>query len=260
MRRIPLIILLFLLLGFGGGFGVAYAVRNSPAKFSKNEELSRLNSRIEKLKKEITQKEKLISSLNSDKSRLNYQLSETQVKNTKLKLQIEERNKTISRLIDELAKVEKEKARLEKKLTPSPDHALTQAQVFGNPEFQSKAWEGKEREWQSKVEEIWQRFHASHTYIADQYDCNDMAIELWNMLLTAEIKSVIVVGNLDMVGETLNQSEHAWLYVFNPQGRYVVLDPLEGLIWSTNPKFGPYKEGFIYKQPSDLRADLKMKW
>ena len=232
------------------------------------EEVSSLNSRIQELEAVISQKDKVISSLNADKSRLNYQLSTTQVENAKLKLQIEERNQTISRLVDDLAKAEAEKdslnaqiAQLRKQLTPSPDHALSPSEVLGNPKFRSLAWSGRDYEWQWKVEEIGRTYNSTHTYIPGETDCNDMAVDLWNMLFTAQIKSVIVVGNLNLVGETFSECDHAWLYVFDPQGKYCVLEPTTGeVIYGSNPKFGAYREGYIYEKPSDLWADLKKKW
>jgi len=232
------------------------------------EEISSLNSRIQELEAAISQKDKVISSLNADKSRLNYQLSTTQVENAKLKLQIEERNQTISRLVDDLAKVEAEKdslnaqiAQLRKQLTPSPDHALSPSEVLGNPKFRSLAWSGRPYEWQWKVEEIGRTYNRTHTYIPGETDCNDMAVDLWNMLFTVGIESVIVVGNLEMVGEIFTECNHAWLYVFNAEGKYCVLEPTTGeVIYASNPKFGAYREGYIYEKPSDLWADLKKKW
>lgn len=232
------------------------------------EEISKLNSRIQELEAAISQKDKVISSLNADKSRLNYQLSTTQVENAKLKLQIEERNQTISRLVDDLAKAEAEKdslnaqiAQLRKQLTPSPDHALSPSEVLGNPKFRSLTWLGRDYEWQWKVEEIGRTYNSTHTYIPGETDCNDMAVDLWNILFTAQIKSVIVVGNLNLVGETFTECDHAWLYVFDPQGKYCVLEPTTGeVIYGSNPKFGAYREGYIYEKPSDLWADLKKKW
>ncbi|RLC70752.1 MAG: hypothetical protein DRI26_06500 [Chloroflexi bacterium] len=240
------------------------------------EEISSLNSRIQELEAAISQKDKVISSLNADKSRLNYQLSTTQVENAKLKLQIEERNQTISRLVDDLAKAEAEKdslnaqiAQLRKQLTPSPDHALSLGEVLGNPKFRSAAWSWHEKdEWRWKVEEIGRTYNSTHTYIPGNFDCNDMAVDLWNMLLSVRIndqpkpiKSVIVVGNLNMVGETFSECDHAWLYVFNHEGKICVLEPITGeVIYGSNPKFGAYEEGYIYEWPSDLWADLKKKW
>jgi len=241
-------------------------LQNQVADYEK--QVNGLDSRIQELETTISQKDKVISSLNADKSRLNYQLSTTQVENAKLKLQIEERNQTISRLVDDLAKAEAEKdslkaqiAQIRKQLIPSPDHALSPGEVLGNPKFRSLAWSGREYEWQWKVEEIGRTYHSTHTYIPGQTDCNDMAVDLWNMLFTAQIKSVIVVGNLNMVGETFSECDHAWLYVFNHEGKYCVLEPTTGeVIYGSNPQFGAYEEGYIYERPSDLWADLKKKW
>jgi cell division protein FtsB len=158
-------------------------------------------------------------------------------------------------------------AQLTDQLTPAPNHAVAGRDIWGRPEFRSTAWAGRDHELQRKIEEIARTFHLTHTFIEGEMDCNDIAVSLWNMLLTAGIKSVIVVGNLDMVGETFAESNHAWLYVFNARGEVIYLEPTTGEVFfgrlvdgSTNPQAIPYREGFIYVRPSDLRRDLKGQW
>lgn len=163
--------------------------------------------------------------------------------------------------------IEVEIARLNKLLTPSPDHALVRKDLWPDESFWSKAWKMKDYELQLTMEEIAQQYYSTHTYYEGETDCNDMAVDLWNMLLTQDIKSVIVVGNRDMTGETLEESDHAWLYAFNADGKVIYVEPTTGEVFygklpdgTTNPQAVSYREGFIYRQPSDLRKDLKEWW
>lgn len=156
-----------------------------------------------------------------------------------------------------------EVARLENQLTPSSTHALDPKEVWGNPRFRSTAWEGMSYTLRYTLEDIGKAHNETHTFIEGETDCNDMAVDLWNILLTQDIKSVIVIGNRDMEGESIDQCDHAWLYVFDGEGKVIYLEPTTGKIiygqmsdGSDNPAVEPYREGFIYEKPSDLRQDL----
>jgi hypothetical protein len=152
-------------------------------------------------------------------------------------------------------------------ITPAPDHAITQQSISANPEFMSVAWLNRDYELQNAVASIGGQYHASHTYIANETDCDDMAVDLWNMLYTRGIRSVIVVGNPDKANASFTEINHAWLWVFNAQGKYWILEPTTGesifvrnADGSLNPRAVPYGTGFFYRQPSDLWQDLKKKW
>jgi len=158
-------------------------------------------------------------------------------------------------------------AQLTDRLTPAPRHAVAGPDIWVRPEFRSTAWAGRDYELMRKIEEIARLYHRTHTFIEGETDCNDIAVSLWNMLLTENIKSVIVVGNLEKVGETFEDSNHAWLFVFNARGEVIYLEPTTGEVFfgrladgSTNPRAIPYREGSIYVRPSDLRRDLKERW
>ncbi|MBT3362982.1 MAG: hypothetical protein HN929_13000 [Chloroflexi bacterium] len=114
-----------------------------------------------------------------------------------------------------------------------------------------------------------------HQYVKNEYDCNDMAVDIWNMLGVGgddwePIKSVIVIGNLDEVKETYDQCNHAWLIILNkPPGGFVTiyaLEPTNGLMYrhtgndaDVDPN-AKYFEGFFYANPSGLREDLGDRW
>ena len=156
-----------------------------------------------------------------------------------------------------------EVARLEKEHSISPDHALDLAEVFSNPKFQSTTWAGRDYELRSTLEGIGESYDSIHTYIEGEFDCNDMAIELWNILLAENIKSVIVIGDRDKADETFEECNHAWLYVFDATGSVIYMEPTNGQViygrlsdGTPNPVAAPYRDGFIYEKPSDLWKDL----
>lgn len=173
----------------------------------------------------------------------------------------------IALLENEKAWLETQKAALEKQITPSPDRALPRSQVFYNEEFKSTQWKGRDYELQLEIERIGRLYNSEHVYLPGQFDCNDMAIDIWNMLRAKGIVSVIVVGNKDKPNASFEEAVHAWLYVFNGNGEVIYLEPTTGEViygkladGSTNPKAVPYWSGFIYRNPSDLRKDLKNWW
>ena len=148
-------------------------------------------------------------------------------------------------------------------MTPSSIYDLDPDEVWGNSKFFSVAWEGKSYSLRNELEDIGKTYHDSHTFIEGETDCNDMAVDLWNMLWTRDIKSVIVIGNRDMEDETMDECDHAWLYVFDAEGKVIYMEPTTGEVMygqlsdgTPNPEVEPYREGFIYEKPSDLKKDL----
>ncbi|MDY6911915.1 MAG: hypothetical protein SVM79_06155, partial [Chloroflexota bacterium] len=180
----------------------------------------------------------------------------------------------ILRLMDEVDTIESDYAwcdirrqQLEKQLTPSSEHALPSEQIWNNPEYKSPAWEGRDYELHQTLVDLGKSFREAHLYLEGEYDCNDMAVNLWNMLLRKNITSLIVIGNREKVGETFNECTHAWLYVFDAQGKIIYLEPTTGDVLygllpngSKNLAVVPYRDGFIYEKPSDLWKDLKKWW
>ena len=131
-------------------------------------------------------------------------------------------------------------------------------------------WENAEA-LKNKVKQLANVSGTYHGYIENEYDCNDMAVDIWNMLEVNEptpIQSIIVIGNLDEEDETFEDCNHAWLVILNkPEGGVVTiyaLEPTNAEIYKyTGDKNAPaaeYFNGFFYEKPSDLRADLGDRW
>ncbi|MCX6013759.1 MAG: hypothetical protein NTV30_10265 [Chloroflexi bacterium] len=105
-----------------------------------------------------------------------------------------------------------------------------------------------------------------HIYVENEYDCNDMAVDFWNMLQKLEINSIIVIGNLEKKNENFADCNHAWLIILNKtsaDGKPAIyaIETTEGRVYNyTDVSKVQYFEGFFYSKPSDLRADLANRW
>ncbi len=276
------------------GFSVVSCVSDTePSEQSEppstqEEQISQLESKISELESRIQEKQESYTSLLEEHTETLRELRELERAQTELENEYQALTKeyedlqavcdsssvdNLERLKEQIAELESENSRLEaevtrlnKRLIPSPDRALNPSEVWGNSDFKSTGWPDSYK-LQTRVEEITQSYHNTHTYMKGEFDCDDIAVELWNMLLTRGIKSVIAVGNLEKSDEELSEVNHAWLYVFNADAEVFYLEPITGEViygrlanGSTNPEAIPYREAFIYEQPSDLWKDLGRFW
>ncbi len=156
---------------------------------------------------------------------------------------------------------------------PAPTlHNISVDEIESNPAYWNTAWQGRGAELQMVTKQINQMYLKSHTYIKGQTDCNDMTVDIWNMLQTAGIISIIVAGNLDEPGPitTLAQCNHAWLAIYGTEKgdskpKCFFLESTNGELYfrgdiERNLKLQLYGRGFYYTKPSDLRADFKERW
>lgn len=149
-------------------------------------------------------------------------------------------------------------------------HNTPLTEIRSNPAYWNLAWQGREAELQWKTKEINKEYFKTHIYIKGQTDCNDMAIDIWNMLQAAGIVSIIVVGNLDLDDYTFAQCNHVWLRILaveigGSKPKAFVLEPTNGEVYfaddlERNPELNRYLRGFSYVKPSDLRADSHGRW
>jgi hypothetical protein len=127
--------------------------------------------------------------------------------------------------------------------------------------YWNTAWAGKDYELQQIAQEVNVAYYNSHAYIANEIDCVDMACEIWDILQKQGIRSLIAVGNLEMIGENFGQCNHAWLMIPNSTGMYFALEATNGqLYFADSPSLVQYTECFLYAKPSDLRADIGSRW
>jgi hypothetical protein len=126
-------------------------------------------------------------------------------------------------------------------------HNIPISEIHSNSAYWNLSWQGRYPEMEKKVKDISQQYFKTHTYITGQTDCNDMAIDIWNMLQTA-----------------FSQCNHAWLLVYekrdNSGPASFAVETTNGQIYFSNDTANRYWTGFCYIKPSDLRDDLKERW
>ncbi len=242
------------------------------------EEKDTLTTQVTGLYSTIAALDSSIQSLANAKDALDALLAQTQKELEVLKQTTPEDIATLSAqiasFITQISQLQADKDRLNlqvailaKELTASPDHSLTWSQITNDPELKSAAWVGKDTQWHETVREIGIQYHSTHIYIPGETDCDDMAVDIWNMLLAQNIKSVIMIGNLENKNGIFSEANHAWLVVYNYEGKYAILEPTNGEViyginvdGTYNSKIDPYYSGWAYKKPSDLWQDIKKKW
>jgi hypothetical protein len=146
-----------------------------------------------------------------------------------------------------------------------PTHYVSMQEIETDSTYWNTDWEGMDWELEDKTYDIADNYYLTHTYIEDETDCNDMAIDVWNMLHTEGIKSIIVIGNHYMDNEQFGDCDHAWLLVYDSEGYSFAVETTAGLLYfpedaENEPEIGQYWEGFPYVKPSDLKSDLVWGW
>jgi len=163
---------------------------------------------------------------------------------------------------------------------PSPSHGIPLTELRMNTQywntdhekealriFEDKTYDRADEDWiGDELVELYQtissintEYYEKHTYIEGVFDCNDMAVDLWNMLHKEGIASLIVVGNLDLDNESFAESDHAWLvvpYLYHPN--FYSVEPTNGKVYLGEDE--QYWEGYYYTSPSNLRADIRERW
>ncbi len=96
-------------------------------------------------------------------------------------------------------------------------------------------------------------YNQTHTYTAtDMFVCGDMAAEIWNMLKTFDINSIMVVGSVDHSVTDILQSTHAWLLAEVEPNTYLAVECTGGytVTQASNPL---YYQGWYYSTPETLK-------
>jgi uncharacterized membrane-anchored protein len=156
--------------------------------------------------------------------------------------------------------------------TTSGYHYASPEEVLSNPAYLNLAWQNNPGGLIRRTEVVNQLYFKTHIYIENETDCNDMAVDIWNMLQAEGIVSIVVAGNLGLAPSTysLDDCNHTWLLIllhqkdeYKPNG--FILEPTNGNIYAgedfeLNPQLLNYKGGFWYVKPSDLKADILEHW
>jgi hypothetical protein len=144
----------------------------------------------------------------------------------------------------------------------SPSHDFTPANIVHDQQFWNADWDAGEL-W-AKIWSVNREYRKTHTYIEDVFDCDNMTLDLWNILHEQVITSIIVVGNLDLDEERFRECNHTWLLIqhTNEGSSYYcyIIESTNGEVYSFDLKtkeFAQYIEGYYYSSPSNFLADNK---
>ena len=96
-------------------------------------------------------------------------------------------------------------------------------------------------------------YNQTHTYTAtDMFVCGDMAAEIWNMLKTLGVSSIMVVGAVDHGVTNILQSNHAWLLAEVEPNTYLAVECTGGYT-VTKDQNPLYYQGWYYDSPETLK-------
>ncbi len=162
------------------------------------------------------------------------------------------------------AGLEVETQRLKDALDIDPKHATSRSEIYNNPDkYFSIKYKDNIGYWQLKVHDVMEK--KVFWTLWDELDSYDKAIQLWCIFSHTDIKSIIVLCNLDNKDAPFEDCNDVLLKVLSPEGEYYTIDVKKEAIkyWGDldskpipeNEKYYD-KRGFLYTNPSDFKADI----
>ena len=103
-----------------------------------------------------------------------------------------------------------------------------------------------------------------HTYVgkqtgasADIYVCGDMAMDVWNQIITKGLRAKIIVGNVKEDMASVFDANHAWVLAETSPGLYVALEATGGFVRyaGENPR---YYFGHAFANPKELKEYMDL--
>ena len=106
------------------------------------------------------------------------------------------------------------------------------------------------------AENIVKRYCETHIYTKyDFFVCSDMALDVWNMLKTQDIKALIQIGNVDIGVESIAEANHAWVLAECYPGQYLALETTGGYIVKDDPL---YYRGWSFDNPREYKRFVEL--
>jgi len=99
-------------------------------------------------------------------------------------------------------------------------------------------------------ERIVQQYSDSHDYQSDTYDCDDMAMDVWNMLQKENINSQLVIGDVKNDIQYPWEANHAWVLAEIDTDEWLALEATGGFVERDNPL---YYQGWFFNSPLELK-------
>lgn len=138
-----------------------------------------------------------------------------------------------------------------------PDTPITQEAIetLQTPQAQQKPDKMK------IVEQIAAEFHKNHSYTLEgEFVCLDMAINIWNQLMTNGIEAKIMGGNIRENITAWNfrqlalESNHAWVVAMISPAEKVAIETTEGIVIKQGMKNYPsYFKGIVFDTPAEIK-------
>ncbi len=107
-------------------------------------------------------------------------------------------------------------------------------------------------------------YNRKHTYVgkqtgagADIYVCGDMAMDVWNQIITKGLRAKIIVGNVKEDLVSVFDANHAWVLAETSPGLYLALEATGGFVKyaSENPR---YYFGHAFANPKELKEYMDL--
>ncbi|APH38230.1 zinc ribbon domain-containing protein [Methanohalophilus halophilus] len=104
-------------------------------------------------------------------------------------------------------------------------------------------------------EEIVQNYYETHTYVSDDvFDCDNMAMDVWNLVESKGINAEIAVGNVDMKDANLEDINHAWVIAEVSPQNWVAIECTSGYLTYDDV----YYSGWFFDNPKNYQSFLNV--
>jgi len=102
-------------------------------------------------------------------------------------------------------------------------------------------------------EEIAKNYYATHKYIGnDVFDCDNMACDIWDMLIARGINAKIAIGNVKHKVKNIDDVNHAWVVAEVSPSEWLAIECTGGyLVYGSDNSL--YYYGIIFNNPKELR-------
>jgi hypothetical protein len=147
-----------------------------------------------------------------------------------------------------------------------PSHNFNNEDIITDPQYWNTNWNAYELF--RTIISINRTYYKEHTYIEGVFDCNDMVVDMWNILHEQEITAIIVIGNLSLEILSYAECNHAWVLVVHRDKdsslfRLFAVETTNGEVYGIdkqNKISAKYLHGYYYASPTDLKADTQHRW
>lgn len=104
-------------------------------------------------------------------------------------------------------------------------------------------------------EKIVQDYYKTHTYVTDDvFDCDNMAMDVWNLVESQGINAEIAVGNVNIKDASIKDINHAWVVAEISPQTWVAIECTGG--YTTHDD--NYYSGYFFDNPKNYQRFLTL--